>query len=132
MAPGPSGDFDNDGKLDMFLPSWWPEAPSLLLRNETPGGNWLQVRVRGPAGVNRMGVGSRINVYPAGMLGKAEALLACREIATGYGYASGQPAVAHFGLGKEGRVDVEVLLPHGKGKVVREGVRANQRLTIEP
>ena len=27
MAPGPSGDFDNDGRLDLFLPNWWVEAP---------------------------------------------------------------------------------------------------------
>ncbi len=38
-APGPSGDYDNDGRLDLFLPSWWPDRPSMLLHNETKGGN---------------------------------------------------------------------------------------------
>ncbi|MEX0700501.1 MAG: CRTAC1 family protein [Planctomycetales bacterium] len=129
-APGPSGDFDNDGRLDMFLPNWWAEAPSLLLRNETPGGNWLQVRVDGSNDVNRMGIGARVNVYPAGKLGEAAALLGSREIAVGFGYASGQPAVAHFGLGKEEAGDVEVILPHGRGRLERQNVRANQRIAM--
>jgi hypothetical protein len=131
MAPGPSGDYDNDGRLDLFLPNWWPEGRSLLLHNETPGGNWLRVQVEGTKGVNRMGIGSRVNIYAAGKLGQAAGLLGCREIATGYGYASGQPAYAHFGLGKEKTVDVEVILPHGKGKLTRRGVKANQVLKVK-
>jgi len=131
-APGPTGDFDNDGRLDMFLASWWPEARSLLLRNETVGGHWLDVAVAGDRGVNRMGIGSRVNVYEAGKLGELSGLIGCREIATGYGYASAQPAVAHFGLGKIERVDVEVVLPHGKGKVIEKGVKVDQRITVKP
>ena len=102
------------------------------MRNETPGGHWLDVRVEGPAGVNCMGVGAKVRVYPAGKLGEAPALLGAREIGIGYGYCSGQEAVAHVGLGGEAAVDLEVTLPHGKGKVVQKGVKANQRLTVKP
>jgi hypothetical protein len=130
-APGPSGDYDNDGRLDLFLPNWWPDHRSMLLHNETPGGNWLRVKVEGTKGVNRMGIGSRVSIYTAGKLGQPAALLGCREIATGYGYASGQPAYAHFGLGKSETVDVEVILPHGKGKLMQIGVRANQVITVK-
>jgi len=130
-APGPSGDYDNDGRLDFFLPSWWPEARSLLLHNETPGGHWLEVQVEGTSGVNRMGIGARVKVYPAGKLGDSSALLGCREISVGFGYASGQPALAHFGLGNEALADVEVILPHGKGTLSQKGVKADQRLTIK-
>ena len=130
-APGPSADYDNDGRLDLFLPSWWPEARSLLLKNETLGGHWLQVSVQGENGVNRMGIGSRVKVYPAGKIGEPDALLGCQDIATGYGYASAQPAIAHFGLGTMESVDVEVTFPHGKGSVVRKGVKANQRITMK-
>jgi len=132
MAAGPSADFDRDGKLDLFLANWWTESRSLLLRNETPGGNYLDVRVEGKDGVNRMGVGARVNIYPVGKLGEASALLGSREITIGYGYCSGQEAVAHFGLGKEEAVDVEVILPHGKGKLVEKGVKANRRLVVKP
>lgn len=132
MAAGPTADYDRDGRLDLFLPNWWIEDRSLLLHNETPAGNWLDVWVEGRNGVNRMGIGSRVNVYPAGKLGDASARLGCREIAVGYGYCSGQEAVAHFGLGKVETVDVEVLLPHGKGVLSRKAVKANQRLVVKP
>jgi enediyne biosynthesis protein E4 len=130
-APGPSADYDNDGRLDMFLPCWWPEARSLLLHNETAGGNWLEVKVDGPAGVNRDGIGVRVSVYSAGKSGQPAALLGCREISTGFGYASGQMPVAHFGLGAESAVDLEIILPHGKGPIARISVKPNQRLTVK-
>ena len=131
MAPGPSCDYDRDGRLDLLLPNWWIEDRSLLLRNETPGGNWLDVRVEGSNGVNRMGIGSKVKIYPAGKLGETSALLGSREICAGYGYCSGQEAVAHFGLGQEGHVDIEVILPHGKGTITQKKVAANQRLTVK-
>jgi hypothetical protein len=124
-APGPSADFDNDGRLDLFLPSWWPEANSLLLRNETPGGHWLQVQVQGDKGVNRMGIGARVKVFVDGKL------VGCQEIASGYGYASAQPAMPHFGLGTVETVDVEVTLPHGKGTIAKKGVKAGQRIVVK-
>lgn len=129
-APGPTADYDNDGRLDMFIASWWPEAPSMLLHNETNAGNWLQLQVKGPNGVNTMGVGSRLKIYKAGRLGDASALLGCQDIGVGFGYASGHAAIAHFGLGKETAVDVEVIYPHGKGKLSQKNVKANQRITL--
>jgi hypothetical protein len=132
MAAAPSADFNRDGTLDLFLANWWLESRSLLLRNETEGGNWLDVRVDGKDGVNRMGIGSKVSIYRAGKLGQADALLGVREIGIGFGYCSGQEAVAHFGLGKEDRVDIEVTLPHGKGRVTRKDVPANQRISTRP
>jgi hypothetical protein len=129
-APGPTADYDNDGRLDMFIASWWPDAPSMLLHNETPGGNWLQLQVKGANGVNRMGIGSRIKIYKTGKLGEPTALLGCQDISVGYGYASGHIAMAHFGLGKETSVDVEVIYPHGKGSIFKKNVKANQRMTL--
>jgi hypothetical protein len=74
--------------------------------------------------VNRMGIGSRIRVTKAGKL------LGLQEISTGYGYASGQRAYGHFGLGDDTTVDVEAVLPNGK-KVTRRDVPADQLLRME-
>jgi len=129
-APGPSGDFDNDGRLDIFLPSWWPRLPSLLLKNETPAGGYLDVTVVGAKGVNRMGIGSMVRAYKTGRAGEPDAMIASEEIAKGYGFCSGQPAVAHLGLGKEAKCDLVITLPHGKGRIVRRDIKANQRQEI--
>ena len=77
-----------------------------------------------------MGIGAKVKVYVAGRLEESSALLGCREIATGYGYASGQPAEAHFGLGPVKSVDVEVILPHGRGTLTHKGVKANVLLIV--
>lgn len=131
FAPGPSGDFDNDGRLDIFLPSWWPKFPSMLLKNETPSGGYLDVTLVGPQGVNRMGIGAVVRAYKSGRIGKPDALLASEEISTGYGFCSGQPAIAHLGLAAEAACDLEITLPHGAGRIVRRNVKVNQRLQID-
>lgn len=130
-APGPTCDFDRDGRLDIVIPNWWAEAPSLLLKNETPSGNWLEVKLECGQGVNRMGIGSKVEIYPKGKSGDAKSRLGVREIATGFGYASSQEAVAHFGLGDLESADVVVTLPHGKGTLTQKGVEANQRITLK-
>ncbi len=130
-APGPACDYDRDGRLDLFLANWWAESPSMLLHNETPGGNWLDVKVEGSDGVNRMGIGSRVFVYPAGKVGEEKSLLAVREISKGFGYASSQEAVAHFGLGNTKTVDVVITLPHDKGILTKKNIKTNQRITIK-
>jgi hypothetical protein len=131
-APGPSCDFDRDGRLDIFLASWWPKSPSLLLRNETPAGNWLAVQVKGSGGINPMGIGAMVRAYRPGSASDPEALIAGEEISTGYGYSSAQPPIAHLGLGAAAACDLVITLPHEKGKVVRRGVEANRLLVVEP
>lgn len=153
MAPGPTADFDNDGRLDMFLPSWWPERRSLLLRNETTAGHWLQVSGSpvGAAGVtaktadatatespaaarrvNRQRIGTRIELYAPGRMGDPTAMLGCRELSVGFGYASAQPAIAHFGLGTQTTVDVRFVAPHGGPVRELRDVRADQRIAVLP
>ncbi|MBN1420913.1 MAG: VCBS repeat-containing protein [Planctomycetes bacterium] len=131
FAPGPSGDVDGDGRLDLLLPNWWPTLPSFLLRNVTPGGNhWLRVRVIGTKKLNRMGIGATVSVFPAGKGKDAEARIGMQEIATACGYSSSQEAVAHFGLGTISRCDVLVELPGSGGRILREDVPADRTVVI--
>lgn len=132
FAPGPVCDYNNDGLMDIFLASWWKEFPSLLLRNETVNNNnWLKVKVEDVVGINSMGVGSKIRIYKEGGLGNFDDLTGSNEICLSNGYASGQTATVHFGLGESSKVDIEVILPHNKGKIIREGVKANQLVIIK-
>jgi enediyne biosynthesis protein E4 len=119
---GPSGDYDNDGRLDLFLVNWFQKNHCRLLHNESPKRNWLDVQVTGKK-MNRMGIGAQVRIY------QGEKLLGFQEVSTGYGYASGQPAVCHFGLGDVDAVDVVVTLPGGQS-LRREKVAANRRLTV--
>src|SRR5262249_1402072 len=60
---GPAVNYVGDGKLDFFA-GIWPDEGSRCFRNETMGGNWLEVRVEGRK-MNRMGIGAPVRVYAA-------------------------------------------------------------------
>ncbi|MBN2507059.1 MAG: CRTAC1 family protein [Verrucomicrobia bacterium] len=126
---GPSGDYDGDGRLDVFLVNWFADNHCRLLRNETPPQHWLHVRVVGRK-MNRMGLGTAIRVFTAGHMNQPNRLLSFQELHIGYGYASGQPAVCHFGLGANTTVDVAVRLPSGR-ELHHPNTPANQCLTVE-
>jgi hypothetical protein len=122
---GPTADIDRDGRLDVFLVEFDPALPSLMLRNESASGHWLEVSVGHEFG---SGIGWRVEVYEPGAAGELSALLGVREITTTQGYSSGVAPVAHFGLGDIERVDVR-LTPPGDGEMVMlEGVAGDQHL----
>lgn len=120
-AAGPSGDFDNDGRVDLCLINWFRGDHTRLLRNESGTNHWLKVSVRGHR-TNRMGLGTRLTVW------NGSQRIGTQELNIGYGYASGQPAVAHFGLGQTKRVTIEASFPDGRR--VRQTVDANQHITL--
>jgi len=129
-AAAPIADYDDDGRLDIFMCNWYTgDAQGYLFRNATAGGRWLQVKVEGRGkGFNPMGIGATVRVYDAGHAGDAQFLLARQDIAIGTGYASGDEALAYFGLGNRETCDVEVSW---SGRIVRRSnVNANQLLTL--
>lgn len=133
FCPGPSADFDRDGRLDLALANWYSTQPSLLLKNETPSGAYLDVAVVGSDKVNRDGIGSLVRAYPPGeaMVAGGAGFVASEQIACGYGYASGQVPEAHLGLGNLSTCDFVITLPLGQGQIVRRGVKTNARLVVE-
>ncbi|MCP3978882.1 MAG: CRTAC1 family protein [bacterium] len=96
-------DLDDDGDLD-FLVTNLNAAPDLL-RNDSPGGNSLAVRLIGTRS-NRDGIGARI-VVSAGNRTQI------REMRTHTPYGATLPVV-HFGLGEATRLErLEVRWPSG-------------------
>ncbi|MCH5377851.1 MAG: CRTAC1 family protein, partial [Planctomycetes bacterium] len=129
-APAPATDFDGDGRVDLFFASWFEHLQNRLFRNVSDSGNWLRVRVEGSkANLNSMGVGAVVRVYAAEHFGEPEYLLGRHDIAIGTGYASGDEAVAHFGLGPNAQCDVEVRW--GKLRRCRVQVAVNQTVTVQ-
>lgn len=129
-APAPVADYDRDGRLDMFLPSWFEQLPNYLMHNVTDGGNWLTVRVQGKSPqLNPMGIGAVVRIYAPGHLGEQQHQLGRRDIVVGTGYAGTEEALGHFGLGKAMVCDLEVVWQGCK--VQQKNVAANQLLSID-
>jgi len=115
----PTADYDRDGRLDVFLLEWEPALPSLMLRNDTATGNWLEVSVDGAEG---FGIGWRVDVLDG------DTIVGAREITVTQGYSAGVLPIAHFGLGDLAEVDVRLTLPGGADPVLIQGVAANQHI----
>jgi len=101
-------DMDNDGDLDMLVVNQKPllnypvESVSRLFRNDTPGGNWLKVALKGTQ-AEPNGIGSRVTVVSGG-----ERMI--RETDGGSSsHLSQNSVIAHFGLGKNTTVDTVIV-----------------------
>lgn len=123
---GPTADVDMDGRLDLLLVEWEPGLPSLLLRNESESGNWLEVSM-GPD--HSFGIGWLVEVFVAGGLDVPTALIGAREISVTQGYSAGVAPTAHFGLGEVNAVDVRLTAPGGETHEIT-GLEANQHARL--
>jgi hypothetical protein len=115
----PSTDYDRDGRLDVFLLQWNPSLPSILLRNETDSGNWLEISVGADHG---FGIGWRVEVRDD------NELIGAREITVTQGFSAGVLPIAHFGLGTIDQVSVRLIPSDGSDPIVLDHVLANQHL----
>ncbi len=107
-------DFDNDGRVDLL-------AGGRLFRNETKGGNFLKVRLKGTH-CNRAAIGAVATV-------KAGNLVVTRQVEAGTGNGNQNDLALHFGLGDvAGEVSVTVRWPCGK--TTEHRVRANTAAVI--
>lgn len=101
-----TGDYDNDGDLDVFIVNLNQKAT--LLRND--GGNrnhWMAFRLIGTKG-NRDSIGARVTVTVGG-------LHQMEEVRSGSSYCSQNDLRLYFGLGKATHVDrVEIRWPGGR------------------
>ncbi|HWQ32433.1 MAG TPA: CRTAC1 family protein [Blastocatellia bacterium] len=117
-----TGDFDNDGDLDMLVMNM--NEPPSLLRNDNPGrNNWLTMRLNGTKS-NRTGLGARVTVM-AGQHRMTQTVLSQS------GYYSHDDMRLHFGLGDQTQADrIEIYWPGGQVEVLRN-VPARQFVTIK-
>jgi hypothetical protein len=116
------GDFDNDGKLDIFETN--ADQLPIFYRGVTEGGgNWIQFKLTGTKS-NRDAIGARITLRAGG-------LTQIHEIDGGNGYAGQSMRRAHFGIGKASKVDaVEIHWPSGaKEKIANVAINKINKIT---
>lgn len=118
------GDYDNDGDIDIFIVNNYAKAR--LLRNNTiesnNDNNWLQV--------NLVGQNKNSNAIGAKILLKTDSVNQIREIYAGESYLSSNSFIAHFGLGKNNKVDtIQIIWQNGKTQLLQD-IEANQKIVI--
>jgi hypothetical protein len=106
-------DFDNDGRMDLFVTN--ANAEPYLYHNVLPtGAHWLELELEGRRS-NRDAVGAKVWVTPAagsGPGGRGPRML--RFVDGGNGFASQSTKRLHFGLGAAAAAEqVEVQWPSG-------------------
>ena len=99
------GDFDNDGRMDLFVAN--ANAEPFLYRNTTPNGyRWVEFLLDGVKS-NRMGVGAQVRVVAGGRTRLS-------FVNGGNSFAGQSTRRVHFGLAQSDRIErVEVSWPSG-------------------
>ncbi|MCF4098484.1 CRTAC1 family protein [Maritalea mediterranea] len=95
-------DLNLDGKLDLVVNNRRAEAEIYQNTTADPG-NWLAIKLEQLA-PNRDAIGAWIKV-------RTPERTYSREITVGGGHAGGQLAPAHFGLGDQAKVEMQVIWP---------------------
>ena len=116
-----TGDYDNDGDLDMLICNA-DDTPQLLRNDSGNQGNWILIRTIGTRS-NRAGIGTRVKI-------QADDLTQIDEVRGGSGYLSQNDLRLHFGIGTHKRIDrIEARWPSGIVDIIRD-VAPNQIITI--
>jgi hypothetical protein len=118
------GDFDNDGRLDIYQTN--ADQESLLYRNVSPGtGHWIELKLIGTKS-NRDAIGARATLKIAGAT-------LIREVNGGNGYAGQSSKRLHFGLGAAAKIDsLEIRWPSGLvEKLPAASVAVDRVLTLK-
>ena len=120
-----TADYDQDGDVDLYLSA--ATTAKALYRNDLANGNhWLELRLIGTTS-NRSAIGARVR---ARAVINGVAVWQMREVSAQNSFNGHGSFVVHFGLGSATAVDsVEIHWPRGQ-VTRREGVAADQILTI--
>ncbi|MEM8565192.1 MAG: VCBS repeat-containing protein [Bacteroidota bacterium] len=116
-------DLDRDGDLDMVVNNLMDTAYIYKNQAELNGHNFFRVQLKGSKG-NRNAIGSKIFI-------ETDDGVQMQQVARTRGYLSGSEAIAHFGLGKVGKINkLRILWPDGK-ETLDENIKANQLVSYE-
>jgi len=115
-------DFDNDGRLDMYIGNF--ESPNILLWNGTQNANhFIKFKLVGVQS-NHSAINSRVSLFENGQFSQM------REITASSGFMSQNSKIIHFGLGQQSEID-EARIQWSSGTVeIAHSLMADQTYTI--
>jgi len=117
-------DYDNDGDLDIAAV---PQSGPILFYKNQANGNAIEFELDDQR-ANRYGIGSKIVIH----YGPDQREHQLREIQASGGFISYDAPIAHFGLGKNERVDkVEVRWSTGEVSTLQGPFNASRRYLIQ-
>ncbi len=90
FVTGATVDLDRDGRLDMVQVAWEPATPSLAVLNASRSGDWIELDLSSAD----LPTGTRIDVE------HADGEVSTTWTQSTSGYAAGEPATVHLGLGQ--------------------------------
>ncbi len=123
-------DFDMDGRLDIVTAAtgakWKDRLKSIrVFRNTTKTqAHWLKLQLRQQGG-NTMCIGAVVTVFEAG----TKTIIGKRML---YTDTEGNYPRLHFGLGRNEKVDVEVIFPTTKETELYSGLAADRYVVLRP
>jgi hypothetical protein len=122
-----AADYDQDGDLDLFVPTARNEAASILFRNDLAAGNhWLVVKARGTT-ANRSAIGAKVRVHASiGGTGRWQ----MRETLAGTSFGGHNALEAHFGVGDAAVVDTLRIEWPGGGVDQLVAVAVDSRIEV--
>ena len=115
-----TGDFDNDGDLDVVV-NCVNDVPQLLRCDSSTGNKWIKIKCVGTKS-NRSAIGARVYC----VTGKRKQM---DEVRSGGSYISQNDLRVHFGLGKADAADIEIHWPSGLTEKL-PGLQANRIYTV--
>ena len=116
-----TGDYDNDGDLDVLICNA-NDTPQLLRNDSEMQENWILIHTIGTRS-NRAGIGTRVKI-------QTDTLIQIDEVRGGSGYLSQNDLRLHFGIGAHKHIDrIEARWPSGIVDIIRD-VAPNQIITI--
>ncbi|MEZ4773054.1 MAG: FG-GAP-like repeat-containing protein [Bacteroidia bacterium] len=112
-------DYDNDGRVDIFITNGNGAAGNQLFHNENVNpNNWVKFRLEGTKS-NAAAIGARVEVF-AGEKRWVD------ELNSGSGYVSQNSHILHFGTGSASSIDSVVVFWPGKERQVYKNLAVNR------